>query len=523
VTIRAVRPSRANRRAPLTARSGPWSRALVDHGPALAVSAAAAAFGGWRLGAKSISHDEAFSIAVARLDLPSLADVLKDRESFNGLYYTLLHFWQLGGSGEAWLRLPSVIFAVLATYFLFLLNRRLFSVGVALLSAGLLAVNSFFVYYAQDARSYSLAVFLVVLATWLFVRAAEQGSILRWLAYGLVGALAMYAHIFCAFVLIAHLLSVPLRRSWPRLRVIAAAYGLTGVLVAPLLILMLQTDPLQRDFIDEVRLGSFRWLFLNLTGGGGVASRGANLLLLAYFAVCFLGTIWTLRAVNRWRQERDTAWAHGLVLSWLCLPILGAYAISLMRAPIFFPRYLIVVLPALVTLAGIGIEGLRLRLLQVVAIIAIVGLALPPLLSYYRADFKEGEDWRGAVAFVAAAARPEDGIVFLSRYGRRPFEYYLQRTPAEAHLHSLYPSEAWGAYVPALADQHGEWSTSSAADRLKGGYERVWVILLWGGFDIPTEDATALEAELARDYRVVASRVFGLREPLVRLYERTRG
>jgi hypothetical protein len=77
--------------------------------------------------------------------------------------------------------------------------------------------------------------------------------------------------------------------------------------------------------------------------------------------------------------------------------------------------------------------------------------------------------------------------------------------------------------VPVLADQGSEWSTSPAADRLEGGYERVWVILLWGGFDIPTEDATALEAELARDYQLVASRVFGTRRPLVQLYKRTPG
>lgn len=498
-------------------------RALADHGPALAVGAAAAAFGGWKLGAKSISHDEAFSSAVAGLDLSTFADVLRSGESFSGLYYAFLHFWQLGGTGEAWLRVPSVIFATLATYFLFLLNRRLFGVRVALVSAGLLAVNSFFVYYAQDARSYSLALFLVVLATWLFVRAVERGSMLPWLGYGVVGALALYAHVFCGFVLIAHAMSLLIRRTRPSLRSVAAAYGLTGVLVVPLLLLMTRTDSLERVFIDQVDPDSFRWLFLNLTGGGGVPSREANLLLLAYFSVCFLGAAWMLRAARDWNENRNTVWSYGLVLAWLSVPIIGAYSISLIRAPIFFPRYLLVALPALVTLAAIGITGLRVKILQVAAVIAVVVLAFQPLVSYYRAETKESEDWRSAAAFVAAADRPGDGIVFLSRYGRRPFEYYLQRTSTEPNLRPLYPAEAWGAYVPVLADQGSEWSTSPAADRLEGGYERVWVILLWGGFDIPTEDATALEAELARDYQLVASRVFGTRRPLVHLYERTQG
>jgi mannosyltransferase len=499
-------------------------RAKSDHVLIAGVCAITGFLGAFRLGTKSIWTDEAFSDAVARLGLPTIGRMLTHGESFNGLYYTLLHFWQLGGNGETWLRLPSVVFGVLATYVLFVLNRRLFGLRVALVAATLLAVNSFFVYYEQDARPYSLAVLLVVLATFLFVRAMEEPSLWRWLGYGVVGALAVYAHLFAAFVLFAHLSSLLIRRPRPRLRDLAAAYGLIALVVAPLLTVMVGTDPLSREFIDQPHLGSFRWLFLNLTGGGGLATTGSFVLLVAYFVACCLGLLWILRAVIDRKAHRETGngWPYGLILSWLSVPILGSFAVSMVRAPIFYPRYLIVVVPPLVTLAAIGISGLPHGILRTVALAGVVALALPPLLSYYRGEFKEGEDWRRAVAYVTRAELPGDGIVFLTRYGRRPFEYYLERMQGEADLRSIYPDLPWGAYVPVLSDLHGPWSTATAADRARDAHARVWVILTWQGFDSANEDAHPLRAELQRDYSVAAKQQFG-QQVQVRLYQRTEG
>jgi mannosyltransferase len=492
------------------------------YGLLVGVCAVTGFLGVFRLGAKSIWSDEAFSDAVARLDLPTMGRVLSHGESFNGLYYALLHLWQLGGHSETWLRLPSVIFGVLAAWVLFALHRRLFGVIVALAAAALLAVNAFFVYYEQDARPYSLAVFLVVLATYLFVRALEDPSIWRWLGYGGVGALAIYAHLFSAFVIAAHLSSLLIRRPRPKLRTLAVGFGLIAVLVAPLLRVVLTTDPLEREFIDPVHLGSFRWLFLNLTGGGGLATTRSFILLLAYFGVCCLGLLWMLRAVRSAGNDRapNGAWSFGLILLWFGVPIIGSFALSLFRSPIFYPRYLIVALPPLVTIASIGISGLRHRSLQVAAVAAIVVLSLLSLQSYYRSDFKEAEDWRRAVAYVVEGAQPGDGVVFFSRYGRRPFEYYLERSHAETDLRPVYPDLAWGRYAPVLADLNLQRSTETAAERLRTGYERVWVVLIWGGFANRDQDAEPLKDELDRNYTIEEEGHFGA-QVQVRLYQRT--
>jgi mannosyltransferase len=501
-----------------------WLRVRARSAGTVGICALTATLGLWGLGGKSLWHDEAFSHAIARLTFPSMWDSITSEESFSGLYYVLLHLWERWGQSEIWLRLPSVVFGLLAAYSLFVLNRRLFGAATAAIASILLAINSYFVQYQQEARTYTLALFLVVLATYLFVVALDHRSTRAWMGYGGVCALAIYAHFFSAFVIGAHLISLTISPSRPRLRHLFIAYGLTAALITPLLVVAENAGSLQRAFIEEPNLGSFEWLFLHLTGAGGVATREGHLLLLAYFVICATGVFFLSRTVLRRREYPLTqrAWASGLVLLWLSVPVLGAFAVSSIR-PIFLPRYLIVALPGLVSIAAVGISSLSHRGLQAIALAAVIVLSITPLTSYYRADFKEGQDWKSAVAYVVHLSRPGDGAVFLSRYGRRPFEYYLESYGAQpqADLNPIYPGVGWGEYVPVLADLNVE-STATAAARLESGYERVWVILVWRGFASINEDGRPLETALEDDYREVVRRPFGP-SLQVRLYARASG
>jgi mannosyltransferase len=472
-----------------------------------------------RLSAKPLWHDEAFSEAVAQLDLPTMWRAIIQGEAFNGLYYLILHPWVRVADGEAWLRLPSVMFGVLAVFALFLLNRRLFNVPIATISCLLLAVNPFFVQYEQEARPYAMAVLAAVLATHLFVRAVEGDSLWRWLAYGGVGALAIYVHLFAGLVVAAHLGSLLLRRPRPRAMDIVAGYGLTGLLVAPLLVRLLSGGHLRRPFIAQPTLGSFDDLFRSLIGADGASLWEGRLLLLTYFLACvggLLAGMSTIR-IRRGSGSDEGLWRWGVVLSWLAVPVVGSFAISVSWTPLFLPRYLIVALPPLATIAAAGIAALPRSWLRAAGLALLVGLSFRPLLTYYAAHSKNGEDWRGTVAYIAREERAADGVVFLSRYGRRPFEYYRQRLGATLAI-PVYPAVEWGAYTPVLADADIE-STELAAIRLGLVYPRIWVVLLWEGFHSVHEDVGPLKAALDRGYRAVDERGFGwaLR---VRLYVR---
>lgn len=79
------------------------------------------------------------------------------------LYYLFLKFWTMFfGFSEVALRMPSVIFGVLAIFFIYKIGGKK--------AAILMAVSPLGVYYSQEARMYSLAMFLVTASAFFFIK-----------------------------------------------------------------------------------------------------------------------------------------------------------------------------------------------------------------------------------------------------------------------------------------------------------------------------------------------------------------
>jgi mannosyltransferase len=473
----------------------------------LAICTVTGVLGLFRVGSKGLWHDEAFGEAMARLDLPSLWSATVPREAFSGLYFVLLHLWLRLGDSETWLRLPSAICGILAAWALFVVTRRLFGQRTATIAGVLLACNAFFVRYEQEARSYTLALLAVLLATYALVRAVDQPSRAHWITYTAAGAFAIYAHFFSAFVIAAHFLSLLLFRP-NRLRTWNAwmGYGFMAILVAPLTLAMALNDELQRRaFIPRPTLQSLPLLFLELTGAEGM-SRSGRLLLLAYFLACCVGVLVIARGVLTLHEaRREGLWPLALMMMWLGVPVLGSLAMSIVQ-PVFLARYLIIALPPLIILASIGISTLTTPS-RALAVAVIVALSAFSLHSYYTADYKNEEDWRRATAYVLANSRPGDQALFLTRYGRRPFEYYARSHVELSRLMPVYPTVEWGEYPPVIGDIKFE-GAASAVKQLRGD-GRVWAVLLWDGFGARHEEGLTVEKVLDQHYQTVDRRRFG--------------
>ena len=149
-------------------------------------------------------------------------------------YYAVLWLWlEVFGLSDISLRMPSVIFSTLLVGMLFLFVRRHYQPalhiktldrngflginavdGLALTSAGIAAVEPFFVAYSHIARNYSMTFLLTLLATHLFmlilerVRLAPQksSSSPTWLyaCYGLVFVGAVLSHYLAITVFLCH-------------------------------------------------------------------------------------------------------------------------------------------------------------------------------------------------------------------------------------------------------------------------------------------------------------------------------
>jgi mannosyltransferase len=107
-------------------------------------------------------YDEIQSMVYSHLPLGDLIQSVVLFDPHPPLYYLQLHFWILPGTSEAWTRLNSVLWSLLAAAALYLLCRRLFSFEFAICSTLIFVVMPLSVFYAQEARMYSMLMCLAV-------------------------------------------------------------------------------------------------------------------------------------------------------------------------------------------------------------------------------------------------------------------------------------------------------------------------------------------------------------------------
>src|SRR6185437_15893284 len=232
------------RRAP----SEPASRWTDDHTCVAIVVAIAFGLRVFRLGTQSLWGDETISVFRAYGSIREITEAVPHEGTLPPLYYYLLHFWiPLAGDRETSVRFLSLVFGVLAIPLLYVLARRTLGRAAGIVAAMLATVSPFWIYYSQEARTYSLVTALVILAAYLLVRASDPATLsprargsatVLWCGYAVVAALAVASFYFAGFALAAVTLWLLVdRRKWPSLAikcVLAQAGAL--VLLAPLLV-----------------------------------------------------------------------------------------------------------------------------------------------------------------------------------------------------------------------------------------------------------------------------------------------
>lgn len=396
---------------------GPWAVAML--------------LGVHRIGERSIWLDESASIFVAEAAPEDFFRVLGGSKLNMSLYFALLRPWTALGSGEGVVRLLGVLFAAATVPLLYLLVRRFFDRFVAASAALALAMHSFFIEWAQQARGYGLAMLLSTVATYAFVRVLQGGGLAWAVVYGVAAGLGLYVHVFVGLVLVAHAAAVLV--AWRRRRIlelVAIGWLLAGIVGVPLLGSVLVGRGAGLEWISPLTLNSLRVALRNLSGGGWA------LWLYAVGVVAAIGT-WAV-----WQRRGDER-RHGLLLLglWALLPAALTVAISLVK-PLLVPRYLLVSLPALAAIVVIGLVGLQpsrwTRLATVVAVLLITITTLP---SHY--DGEDRTDYRGLTAAVGRNAQPGDGIAWWTPSHARPSVYYVRRLGLEGMPEPVGTAVSW--------------------------------------------------------------------------------
>ena len=459
----------------------------------------------WHLGARSLWVDEGATAVIARLDWWNFLRLLWRREANMSFYYLLMRGWIHLGHGEAWLRALAATFGVLAVPAIYFLGRTLWGRSAGLVAALLLALNAFHIRYSQEARSYSLAVLLVILSVYFLAQLIQQPSRQGHWKYCAASTLAVYSHFYAALVLLAQGVAVLklVKLSDESRKELRRAMRVIALALIPVAVFLVATGAGPLAWLPRPSWGDIHEFAIYLSGAGG------DVLLGLYLLALLLATI-------AWRESRheSTSWRYPLIFTWLVLPMIIVFGLSLMK-PIFMNRFLIVALPALCLLAAAGITQIRSKF---VGAALAAGLAIGA--AYGVSEFQRqgldqpDEEWRAATHYLLSEAKPQDGALFYSSQCRMPYEFYRAE---EKQIGPQVVFPAHGSQVT-FRDFMGRPEAASLAG-MGTRYPRVWLVMchnrLPTGYDAATQ---ATRTALSANYKLSGEQNFSGIE--IELYQR---
>jgi len=493
----------------------------------------------YRLDAQSLWYDEGLSVHLA--SQPFAATVSESAVTDHPpLHALMLGAWlRAAGRSEFAVRFLSMWWSVLAVALTWRLGRELLTDAIGALGALLMAASAFAVWYAQEARGYSLLLALTLMATWAFVRfcCSEQrhGYWVVGIGYLIFGIAALYTHYYAAFTLLALNLAflAVIACKWQEARGKKQAAGhnlqspisnpqyLISFCLSQLLILIAFIPWLPaaiRQAATNVTYfpGRVGWQTvvtdtLYAFASGDVAPTTA--------AAWAVGVMSMLAVIGAFAEQPGTTRLNRVIAALLVAVPVALMAVIAWQKPKFAPRYLIEALPAFYLLVGAGVIALwrfvgqvgilsytRRAIALVCAGILLVAGTLSLRATYFDPN-RQRPDMRSVAAYIAANERPGDVIALLSGHQSPAFEYYYRGT------NRMVPMPE-GIMPPAQSPL--DYHAAQQLENIARGSARLWLVLWQPEVADPTDVvkselmSKAQRLGVGRDFQGMALLLFDL-------------
>lgn len=392
----------------------------------------------YNIGSQSLWFDELLSVSISRL---SLADVFRVSGSVDPpLYYVLLHFWLGLAHSDGAVRVLSALASLATIVPIYLLGSRLFDERVGLTAALFFAIAPLQVFYAQEARMYSLLVLFAALSLWAFLRAIETGRTTDWLLWAVLMALALYSHVFAGLLLLG--MDVDALWHWRerqvRLFPILVSNLAVGLLVLPWLALLIP----KMGYLAGVlwmQAPSILQPFLTLESFifGYTLTPTANIV--ALFVTVFILALTGLAIWRTSRKDAGDARRLRLLVLTTFAPLLAVFIVS-QWFPIYLDRWLLEITPGLAVLLAWGLVASGYRpALRVCAIVGLL-LMLAANASYFVDERNFKPPYRQSIEYIAAHRAVNEPILHTSDSTMLAGNLY---DPAAEHVFLYDPSDRW--------------------------------------------------------------------------------
>ena len=307
------------------------------------------------------------------------------------------------GNNEFALRFPSIMGGIISIILIYVIGKNLFNTQVGLFSAFILAINSTHIFESQNARTYSIAVFLTLVSIWFLIKCFQTPSLKYMIGYVVFTSLILYTnYIFLLMLSFENLyfLYYWITRKHRKYNLKLISWIVCQLSIAALLIPV---------FSQLLRLYSRKHTLVWL--------QHVNKELLIYFfdpfvifvTIFILITVIIIRRKTLEVKFPPTVREGESVLflvAWYFIPISLAFIISrLFSLSIFRPRYLIIYSLAGYLIMGYFISLINTRYLKTTFIVLFFCIysashLVPDLLHYNQFSIHATKDWRGAIRYI---------------------------------------------------------------------------------------------------------------------------
>ena len=452
----------------------------------------------WRLGACDFWYDEVYSVIISKNFL----------HNWNPpVYFIILHYWmKLFGVSEFVLRFPSLVFSVISIPCLFFLGKQIFNSRVGLYASGIMCLSSFHLWYAQEARSYSLSVLLSILSTYFFYRFLTEGKIKLGFFYILFFILGFYSDIsyYHLFLLLTQLLA-------------AAIFIRKDIYLKFLLFfcfLFLVSSLRFENFISKflivksgfwIPVPSLRSLINtieNFNLGYNVSSGlywFSDLIVLLILGLGFL----------TFRQKKESKRNFVFVAMLSFLPLVLSYSFSKIIFPVYLDRGFIIFSPYYYLLLGLGLGYLENKRIKKIIVSVSLVILLISLSSYYRNLMPTAsrhhlgvvlkKPFKPALRFIEDNFKLGDLVMHTNSSSQIVFEFYSKNNEIEQNF--LFASRMIDSnWNRPYVSGRGMVSVEELAAI---GAKRIWVLSSpWERGKELDENSKAVNSEMSKVYKL---------------------
>jgi uncharacterized membrane protein len=168
----------------------------------VAITLAGAALRILSMNTRSLWLDETTAVRQASWSIPEMLAWMANNVH-PPLFHTLLHYWiRFIGRSEIDVRAFALVWGVAAIPLMYWAGRTLYDRKVGLISATILALSPFFIWYSQEIRMYTMMLVLALIGTVALYNALNGRGTGWWVAYALSASAGIMTQYFYAFLLV---------------------------------------------------------------------------------------------------------------------------------------------------------------------------------------------------------------------------------------------------------------------------------------------------------------------------------